>query len=96
MTPAGAGSDKVPNVNMHKDCRVFNDITETGQMDVAVAYTDRINTPAALERTISRQQKRSGLSMYIVYTLHVFGILVQNIPYEVNILIFQFQNSTYM
>ena len=85
MTPAGAGSNKVPNVNMHKDCCIFNDITETGQMDVTVAYKDRINTPAALERTFSRQQKRNESSMYIV--IHAY-ILFQNIPYEVNILIF--------
>ena len=57
MTPAGASSDKVPNVNMHKDCRVFNDITEAGQMDVTVAYKDRMNMPAALERTLTRPKK---------------------------------------
>ena len=70
MTLAGAGSDKVPNINMHKDCRVFNDITEAGQMDVTVAYTDRMNMAAALERTLSRP-KMSESSMHLVYILHV-------------------------
>ena len=64
MTLGGTSSDIVPNINIHKECCIFNEIAVAGQMNMAEAYTDRMKIPAALEN-IFPPKNWSGPGVYI-------------------------------
>ena len=63
MTLSGTSSDIVPNINVHEECCVFNEIAVAGQMNMAEAYTERKKMPAALENIIP-PKNRSGPGVY--------------------------------
>ena len=72
MTLDGTSSDIVPNINVHEECCIFNEIAIAGQMNVAEAYTERKKMPAPLENIIP-PKNRSGPGVYSICIYYTCG-----------------------